>query len=646
MANLQIADAGGLTLDTRTVRNGKIHVGAPRPKTRPSREERPGPLGRLAQFWFGQTDLAPVCLFRIVYGVMLFNWVWQLLPNLTPFFTDEGMLPRRSLVAFHPVRFSLLNAVGEWWQVWLFWLAGLVIAVMLTVGYRTRTACVLAFLVVVSFQWRNPLILDGSDLVFRLAPFWLIFTAAGARYSVDAAVRRVRGDALTGFGPALPVRILELQIAWIYLTTVLDKLGGTKWVDGTATYYALQLKHTFGRAHVEPLALNLDLMRVATWSTLAIELLIPLLVFLPILNRQARLVAVIFAVMLQGGIMALMNVGNFPVIMIAAMILFLPPGLVCRAIDAGRRLLPRSKVRMYYDGGCQVCRRIVAYLGAFDIYRTVTFTDFREINPREVGLRTDQLQKRIHVIDERGRITGGFTAVARAARAVPLLFPLAALAQVRGVSWLAQRVYERVAGCGMSHRSYPGRTSEIHLSPALGAVPKPLPIVPLVWPRRLGCALLMGVAVTALATALPQQLASYRTPEPFLRIVQFASLDQRWNMFAPDPMGADGWLVAPARLADGTEIDLLTGGRPSDEPRYADPFYSRYAKVFERLLDKANADYRLEYGRMHCRLRNLSLQPGQSPVVTFDLYYMQRLIQPPGKGEPVLVKHHLWSHTC
>jgi hypothetical protein len=105
-------------------------------------------------------------------------------------------------------------------------------------------------------------------------------------------------------------------------------------------------------------------------------------------------------------------------------------------------------------------------------------------------------------------------------------------------------------------------------------------------------------------------------------------------------------LVAPARLADGTEIDLLTGGRPSDEPRYADPFYSRYAKVFERLLDKANADYRLEYGRMHCRLRNLSLQPGQSPVVTFDLYYMQRLIQPPGKGEPVLVKHHLWSHTC
>ena len=49
---------------------------------------------------------------------------------------------------------------------------------------------------------------------------------------------------------------------------------------------------------------------------------------------------------------------------------------------------------------------------------------------------------------------------------------------------------------------------------------------------------------------------------------------------------------------------------------------------------------------MFCRLRNLHLSPGQSPIATFDLVYVQRLIPPPGGGEPVIVKHHLWAHTC
>ena len=71
-------------------------------------------------------------------------------------------------VAAEPASTALLAADAGWrsWQIWPFWLAGLLVAVMLMVGYRTRLASLLAFLLVISFQWRNPLILDGSDLVF------------------------------------------------------------------------------------------------------------------------------------------------------------------------------------------------------------------------------------------------------------------------------------------------------------------------------------------------------------------------------------------------------------------------------------------------------------------------------------------------
>ena len=43
---------------------------------------------------------------------------------------------------------------------------------------------------------------------------------------------------------------------------------------------------------------------------------------------------------------------------------------------------------------------------------------------------------------------------------------------------------------------------------------------------------------------------------------RLAGLNQGWRMFAPHPMLDDGWYVIPARLADGSEVDLFRGGAP------------------------------------------------------------------------------------
>ena len=52
--------------------------------------------------------------------------------------------------------------------------------------------------------------------------------------------------------------------------------------------------------------------------------------------------------------------------------------------------------------------------------------------------------------------------------------------------------------------------------------------------------------------ALPAR--SYQAMTPLFRVLR---IDQLWNMFAPFPLKDDGWWVFPARLADGSEIDLL-----------------------------------------------------------------------------------------
>jgi hypothetical protein len=369
-----------------------------------------------------------------------------------------------------------------------------------------------------------------------MADFWLGFTAAGDRWSVDAWLRVRRGDPPSGLGWALPIRILELQFAWIYLATGLEKMGGGLWRDGLAVYYSLQLEHTFARPWDAPVAGLVDLTRVATTLTLVTELAFLPLAFIPYLRRLGRLVAVLMAAGLHVSIALFMNVGNFPLVMLAGLIPFLPASWV--RLIVGWLRLPAIAARL----------RVPAAIGA-------------ALGSRAAGER------------------------------------------------------------------------RIVVAPRSGP-----------WPRVASVAL-AAFALTVFSTSLPAYIAVGR-PAPVDDVLRYADLMQKWNMFAPNPVTADGWMHIPAVLADGTQLDLATGGPPSDAPLFADPLYSRWTKVTEWIASPDGVPYRQEYSRMYCRLRNLHLQPGQSPIVSFDLIYYERQIPPPG-GTPTPVRViTLNSHHC
>ncbi|HEY8130510.1 MAG TPA: hypothetical protein VII12_01350, partial [Thermoanaerobaculia bacterium] len=121
--------------------------------------------------------------------------------------------------------------------------------------------------------------------------------------------------------------------------------------------------------------------------------------------------------------------------------------------------------------------------------------------------------------------------------------------------------------------------------------------------------------------------------------------DQRWDMFSPDPAHSELWLLAPATLADGTAFDLLAPNSEGVE-RHADPLYSRWMKVNDRIASRSFNNFRLEYARSFCRLRNLHLQPGQSRLVSFELFYVERIVQAPGRGAPIIQDELIWTHRC
>ena len=124
---------------------------------------------------------------------------------------------------------------------------------------------------------------------------------------------------------------------------------------------------------------------------------------------------------------------------------------------------------------------------------------------------------------------------------------------------------------------------------------------------------------------------------PFPESQRWASLllglDQRWEMFAPDPRKDDGWWVVPARLADGSEVDLFRGRSPivwdkPDSP--SGEFRShRWRKYLMLLWAERHRVLVVPYA--HWLRQRWEAEHGpQRAVIAMEIYYMMEYTEPPG----------------
>lgn len=284
------------------------------------------------EFWTGWIDSRPVAAFRICFGALLLKDALFRLPLAELLYSDRGILPRWALlsVPIAPYRFSLMDAVGTPALAVAFFLAWALVAACLMLGYKTRLAVVLNYLILVSVQYRNPYVLDGSDAVFRVLGFWSLFLPLADHYSIDGRRRRLQERASgTGEAPprawALPVRLAQLQVAIIYLATAALKLRSGIWLGGDALLYTRQLESLLlplGRAAFA--AAPDALLRFGSVAALLIEWAFPFLVLSPIGQPALRIAGLGLGAALHAGIAATMSIANFSLLMISSYWLFVP----------------------------------------------------------------------------------------------------------------------------------------------------------------------------------------------------------------------------------------------------------------------------------------------------------------------------------
>jgi predicted DCC family thiol-disulfide oxidoreductase YuxK len=576
-------------------------------------------------FWFGELDLRPIALFRIALGLLILFNLLDLAPNLTAWFSDEGLLPRPLLLSStRHDRFSLHDAFGTPTATWVYWFLAMTVASAMTVGYRTRSSQVLTYVFFAGYNERLVYVFDGSDAVLRFALFFLIFCQSGNRYSRDAVNAAAAGRPLPERGSAFPIRLIQLFVALMYLGSALHKLAVPMWLDGTALHYVLSIPHTLTRDWATVLADSAFIVKAGTWYGLVSEILFIALVFSPFMHRRAKAIGLLIGLVLHVGISFALNIGLFSYLMPITYLAYFEPEWTERAVALLRRFCGNGKTRVYFDGACPRCRFDAARLREMDTFGNLALADDRETQQDIAG------HSALRAIGPDGDTRTGFDALAATFARLPGTFALAAWMRLPGVRTIGAFVYDRISQDAHGPGGWPG-------------VPPPpgKPIGLLRVGRPVVYSALFAILLCAQLSAWPAEQARW-VPRTAMRVLLSLSLSANWNMFAP-PRQADYRLYAPALFSDGSHEDLLSvpEGWLTESRSY---FYTRWWKYLD-FMATGDGGLARDWARWQCREHNLERTPERLLRIVTVIVVFQPT-PPIGEPSPEPQKVTLVRHEC
>jgi len=257
-------------------------------------------------------DIRSLAIFRMLLGVYIVADAIDKFSLVTPFFSDDGVIPRSMVdlsnieYAYH-LQLSLVS--GSEWFGYLYLSVLLIGGLLLIVGYKTRIITILCWLLFSSLIVRMDAISNSGDTLLILLLFWGMFLPLGAKWSVDSLLN---GTVLKKKIFSAATIALYIQFALLYITTGMFKGKYLSWHDGSHLYL------TFSRfEYMNPIAFLFypyeELLSFLTHFTLFLELFGPLLFFIPIYFLPVRMMGILLFAGLQISIAIFMKVGFFPI---------------------------------------------------------------------------------------------------------------------------------------------------------------------------------------------------------------------------------------------------------------------------------------------------------------------------------------------
>jgi predicted DCC family thiol-disulfide oxidoreductase YuxK len=432
-------------------------------------------------FWTQPIRAERAAAFRIsIAAIVCLDTLFTLLPYATDWFGASGLYPPESYKTYTDQfwRWSLIEP--EWSDdtiVLALW-ALIGCSALTAMGLFTRVASIGMWVLLMSFQLRNPIILNGGDLLLRAASFYVMIMPGGAAWSLDNLIRRKllkpvqpgwsrklasmvfthpcmwgeawRGESSRGWMRPWSLRLTQIQLVVLYFFTGVDKLNGVDvsnrvwgdWVGGSAVYRILN-HGTISRFAVFG-DLPWWLFAPMTWITLGWEIAFGLLV----LWRPTRWYALAFGYVLHVGIFLTAEVTHFSWTTLAFYWLFIPAAVVMDMAGKATGSTEPRKYTVFYDGMCPICKKSRRTLEKLDWLGRLNYADIHDRKFADAELPTvtyADMLKQMYVKRPDGKFFGGFKAFRAIAAVLPLMWPIVPLLWLPGAAFIGTRLYRVIA---------------------------------------------------------------------------------------------------------------------------------------------------------------------------------------------------------
>jgi uncharacterized membrane protein YphA (DoxX/SURF4 family) len=266
------------------------------------------------QFWLKSIDARQYAALRIAFGGLSVVYLLRLLPYVETQFSSLGWLRDIQQIAVQnggswSLFFIQAGAQATTLAYAIVWM-GIIAACMLMIGWQSRLAAAITWLIWVSLWNRNPLLLDGDDAILKLMCFYLMLSSCGNCWSVDACLQ-IKPQQVSVW----PLRLIQFQIALIYFVSGWVKFHSPEWLDGTIMQYVLihpQYSRWDGWSFIDNPLLSGVLVALAGFIRWW-ELLFPFL----LINPRSRKISLLIGILFHSGLLLTMNLRWFPVIMLS-----------------------------------------------------------------------------------------------------------------------------------------------------------------------------------------------------------------------------------------------------------------------------------------------------------------------------------------
>ncbi|MCA9058148.1 MAG: hypothetical protein KDA85_06595, partial [Planctomycetaceae bacterium] len=293
-------------------------------------------------------DARPLALFRMLSGLLCVCMFLASAPNWNRFYAADGIISLAS-TDLHNTRVNSNLGLFYWTEglvpIETWWFVCVAFSVMFLVGWKTRWATVGLYVMVESLLHRNPYLANGEELVLRMCLLYMFFANLGAVWSIDALLAKRRGHVRPHLLPGWPVRMMQINVALIYVISLPYKLAQDPgWVTGDALHWTIA-SDMWGPSEYPWLTLCCGgwLRKGITFGTVLVEAFFPLCVWF----RSTRRIAILTIAALHLGIAAMIpNVTYFTLSMVCTF----PAFLAAEDVDLLHRLWCRFVTAIQSQG--------------------------------------------------------------------------------------------------------------------------------------------------------------------------------------------------------------------------------------------------------------------------------------------------------